>query len=86
MLATLARAGRFVVAVDTLADAGHVPPRGAGTVRATLAAAAVADGTREHHRPAARARRTVVAWAGAGSLDEVLRDVTRIAMARTVTA
>ncbi|MEV6924684.1 DUF58 domain-containing protein [Dactylosporangium sp. NPDC051485] len=84
MLANLARAGRFVVAVDTLADP-------AVRVRATgkwgdvaqrmwrLEREAIIGQLREHGVP-------VVAWGGAGSLDEVLQGVARVAVGRTVTA
>ncbi|WP_433210731.1 DUF58 domain-containing protein [Dactylosporangium sp. CS-047395] len=84
MLANLARAGRFVVAVDTLADSVL-------RVRATgkwgdvawrmwrLEREAIIGQLREHGVP-------VVAWGGAGSLDEVLQGVARVAVGRTVTA
>ncbi|BCB86945.1 hypothetical protein Psuf_042580 [Phytohabitans suffuscus] len=78
MLARLARAGRFVLAVDTLPE-GVTPPR-----RSDLTEVAhrlwrlERDNTigqlREHGVP-------VVRWAGAGSLDLVLRDVARMASA-----
>ena len=55
MIATLARAGRVVVAVDTLGDAGR-PARRRFTVDGA-GPAAVAAGAGEHHRPAARGRR-----------------------------
>jgi uncharacterized protein (DUF58 family) len=83
MLANLARAGRFVVAVDTLSDP-------AVRMRATgkwgdvaqrmwrLERDAIIGQLREHGVP-------VVAWGGAGSLDEVLRGVARVAVGRTVT-
>jgi uncharacterized protein (DUF58 family) len=83
MLANLARAGRFVVAVDTLADPVL-------RVRATgrwgdvaqrmwrLEREAIIGQLREHGVP-------VVAWGGAGSLDEVLQGVARVAVGRTVT-
>ena len=79
MLARLARSGRFVVAVDTLpADLRRRPaPRlgrrwrtgcGGWTGRTMIGQ------LREHGVP-------VVGWAGAGSLDQVLRDVARLATA-----
>jgi hypothetical protein len=78
MLARLARSGRSVVAVDTLpADArpGATSPWSDVAFRLwrferqnTLAQLL------EHGVP-------TVAWAGAGSLDQVLRDVSRIAAA-----
>ncbi|MEV8511247.1 DUF58 domain-containing protein [Dactylosporangium sp. NPDC051484] len=83
MLANLARAGRFVVAVDTLADPvqrvrvtgkwGEVAQR-----MWRLEREAIIDQLREHGVP-------VVAWGGAGSLDEVLQGVARVAIGRTVT-
>ncbi|MEV0805119.1 DUF58 domain-containing protein [Micromonospora sp. NPDC050200] len=83
MLARLARGGRFVVAVDTL-PADLTPPgeRGWAPVayrlwrldRDTMIAQ-----LREHGVP-------VVRWAGAGSLDQVLRDVARLATAPRVGA
>jgi uncharacterized protein (DUF58 family) len=78
MLARLARSGRFVVAVDTLPD-GVVPSRtGPWTEVAHRLWRLDRDNTigqlREHGVP-------VVAWAGAGSLDLVLRDVARLASA-----
>ncbi|WP_435829878.1 DUF58 domain-containing protein [Micromonospora costi] len=83
MLARLARSGRFVVAVDTLpADLGPPKDRGWSEVayrlwrldRDTMVAQ-----LREHGVP-------VVGWAGAGSLDQVLRDVARLATAPRVGA
>ena len=78
MLARLTRSGRFTVAVDTL-PAGSVPPqRGPSTPLATRLWRLERENTlgrlREHGVP-------VVPWAGAGSLDEVLRDVARLASA-----
>ncbi|MEJ3741973.1 DUF58 domain-containing protein [Actinomycetes bacterium KLBMP 9797] len=78
MLARLARAGRFVVAVDTL-PADVTPSRqGTWTDVAYRLWRVERDNTigqlREHGVP-------VVAWAGAGSLDLVLRDVARLASA-----
>lgn len=78
MLARLARSGRFVVAVDTLPEV--VAPDGGGpwTELAHRIWRLERDNTigqlREHGVP-------VVAWAGAGSLDLVLRDVARLASA-----
>ncbi|WP_084556906.1 DUF58 domain-containing protein [Hamadaea tsunoensis] len=76
MIAGLARAGRFVVTVDTL-------PAGIGTQTANawtpaafgiwrLERANTIGQLREHGVP-------VVSWQGAGSLDLVLRDVARMA-------
>ncbi|WP_432831687.1 DUF58 domain-containing protein [Dactylosporangium sp. CA-092794] len=83
MLASLARAGRFVVAVDTLADSAlRVRAAGKwGDVAARmwrLEREAIMGQLREHGVP-------VVAWGGAGSLDEVLHGVARVAVGRTVT-
>jgi hypothetical protein len=91
MLAQLARSGRFVVAVDTLTNqAGGDDDRGSGTDDGP---AEIGDGSR--WLPLARRLWTlerdnligqlrehgvpVVTWAGAGSLDLVLRDVARMA-------
>lgn len=78
MVAGLARSGRFVVAVDTLPV--DLRPEAVGPW-APLAARLWRMGRenvvgllREHGVP-------VVGWAGAGSLDQVLRDVTRMAAA-----
>jgi uncharacterized protein (DUF58 family) len=76
MLARLARAGRFVVAVDTL-PAATSPGRRAGWRELAhrlwrLERENTIGQLREHGVP-------VVAWAGAGSLDQVLRDVSRLA-------
>ena len=78
MLAQLTQSGRYTVAVDTL-PAGVVPPqRGTWTPLATrlwrIERENVLGRLREHGVP-------VVAWAGAGSLDLVLRDVARLASA-----
>ncbi|WP_428961861.1 DUF58 domain-containing protein [Micromonospora fluostatini] len=78
MLARLARSGRFVVAVDTL-PADLSPPRGEGWAEVAYRLWRLDRDTmirqlREHGVP-------VVRWAGAGSLDEVLRDVARLATA-----
>lgn len=81
LLARLARAGRFVVAVDTLPRKLTVPVRsdwGQLAYRLWLLERANTIGQlREHGVP-------VVAWAGAGSLDQVLRDVSRLAAAPKV--
>lgn len=78
MLARLARSGRFVVAVDTLPDLA-APPRGGPWTEVAyrfwrLDRENTLGQLREHGVP-------VVAWAGAGSLDLVLRDVARLAAA-----
>jgi uncharacterized protein (DUF58 family) len=78
MLARLARSGRFVVAVDTLPASAVPPKRGPWTDVAHHIWRLERDNTigqlRENGVP-------VVAWAGAGSLDLVLRDVARLASA-----
>jgi uncharacterized protein (DUF58 family) len=78
MLARLARSGRFVIAVDTLPTAAGVPERSPWTPLALrlwrLERANTVGQLREHGVP-------VVSWAGAGSLDLVLRDVARMASA-----
>ena len=76
MLAQLARSGRFVLAVDTLPDNA----RPAETSDWTRLAYRLWRLDRENL--IGRLREVgvpVVPWAGAGSLDEVLRDVTRMA-------
>jgi uncharacterized protein (DUF58 family) len=78
MLARLTQSGRFTVAVDTL-PAGVAPPeRSTWTPLATRLWRLERENTlgrlREHGVP-------VVTWAGAGSLDLVLRDVARLASA-----
>ncbi|SIN34041.1 DUF58 domain-containing protein [Micromonospora cremea] len=83
MLARLARAGRFVVAVDTL-PADLTPPKDRGWAEVAyrlwrLDREIMIGQLREHGVP-------VVRWAGAGSLDQVLRDVARLAMAPRVGA
>jgi len=83
MLANLARAGRFVVAVDTLADASmrvRAPGKWGDVAQRLwrLEREAIISQLREHGVP-------VVPWGGAGSLDEVLRGVARVAVGRTVT-
>ncbi|GAB3798952.1 hypothetical protein GCM10027605_11480 [Micromonospora zhanjiangensis] len=78
MLARLARSGRFVVAVDTLPAEVGPPRRGAWSEVAFRLWRLDRENTvgqlREHGVP-------VVGWAGAGSLDLVLRDVARLASA-----
>ncbi|HEX6969948.1 MAG TPA: DUF58 domain-containing protein, partial [Micromonosporaceae bacterium] len=83
MLARLARSGRFVVAVDTLSQ--HQAAVGGGSWSELahrfwrLERANTIGRLREHGVP-------VVPWAGAGSLDVVLRDIARLACApRAVT-
>ena len=76
MVAGLARAGRSVVTVDTLPPGLRASARGPWTSPAFGIWQLERDNTigqlREHGVP-------VVAWAGAGSLDLVLRDVARMA-------
>ncbi|SCL19322.1 Uncharacterized conserved protein, DUF58 family, contains vWF domain [Micromonospora rhizosphaerae] len=83
MLARLARGGRFVVAVDTLpADLSPPTERGWAEVAYRLWRLdrdTMIGQLREHGVP-------VVRWAGAGSLDQVLRDVARLATAPRVGA
>ncbi|MEH1097662.1 DUF58 domain-containing protein [Micromonospora sp. CPCC 205561] len=81
MLARLARSGRFVVAVDTL-PADLAPPKDRGWAEVAyrlwrLDRDTMIGQLREHGVP-------VVRWAGAGSLDQVLRDVARLATAPRV--
>ncbi|MER7888249.1 DUF58 domain-containing protein [Micromonospora sp. NPDC094482] len=81
MLARLARSGRFVVAVDTL-PADLAPPKDRGWAEVAYRLWRLDRDTmiaqlREHGVP-------VVPWAGAGSLDQVLRDVARLATAPRV--
>jgi uncharacterized protein (DUF58 family) len=83
MLARLARSGRFVVAVDTL-PADLPPPARQGWAEVAFRLWRLDRDTmigqlREHGVP-------VVRWAGAGSLDQVLRDVARLATAPRVRA
>jgi len=78
MLAGLARAGRYVVAVDTY-PAGYQPPGSSpwGDLAARIWRVDrenTVDLLREHGVP-------VVAWRGQGSLDLVLRQVSRLAVA-----
>jgi uncharacterized protein (DUF58 family) len=78
MLAQLTQSGRFVVAVDTLPESARPELRNQWTPMATrlwrIERENVLGRLREHGVP-------VVAWAGAGSLDLVLRDVARMASA-----
>jgi uncharacterized protein (DUF58 family) len=78
MLAQLTRGGRYVVAVDTLPEGAAPALRDQWTPLATrlwrIERENVLGRLREHGVP-------VVAWAGAGSLDLVLRDVSRLASA-----
>ncbi|MBG0563199.1 DUF58 domain-containing protein [Actinoplanes aureus] len=76
MLAQLTQSGRYTVAVDTLPPDAAPPVRDQWTPLATrlwrIERENVLGRLREHGVP-------VVAWAGAGSLDLVLRDVARMA-------
>ena len=78
MLAGLSRSGRFVVAVDTLPSDLTSPTVNSWTDLSHRLWRAERENTMgqlgEHGVP-------VVAWAGAGSLDAVLRDVSRLAAA-----
>jgi uncharacterized protein (DUF58 family) len=78
MLAQLTQSGRYVVAVDTLPETVRPELRNQWTPLATrlwrMERENVLGRLREHGVP-------VVAWAGAGSLDLVLRDVARLASA-----
>ncbi|WP_082772369.1 DUF58 domain-containing protein [Actinoplanes sp. TFC3] len=78
MLAGLVQSGRYTVAVDTLPHDAAPPPSGPWTSLATqlwrMERENVLGRLREHGVP-------VVDWAGAGSLDLVLRDVARLASA-----
>jgi uncharacterized protein (DUF58 family) len=78
MLASLTQSGRYTVAVDTLPAGLEPSQRGPWTPLATRVWRIERDNVlgrlREHGVP-------VVAWAGAGSLDLVLRDVARLASA-----
>jgi uncharacterized protein (DUF58 family) len=76
MVARFARAGRFVVAVDTL------PPDLMVTLEGDWGPAAARLWRLERENTIGQLREhgvPVVAWAGAGSLDEVLRGVSRLA-------
>jgi len=78
MLAGLVQSGRYTVAVDTLPAGVEPPQRSQWTPLATrlwrMERENVLGRLREHGVP-------VVTWAGAGSLDLVLRDVARLASA-----
>ena len=78
MIARFARAGRFVVGVDTLPSDLPLPVRGDWATAAGRLWKLERENTlgqlNEHGVP-------VVTWAGAGSLDEVLRQVSRMASA-----
>ncbi|PRY28062.1 uncharacterized protein (DUF58 family) [Pseudosporangium ferrugineum] len=78
MLAGLVQTGRYTVAVDTLPEGAAPPQRSEWTPLATrlwrMERENVLGRLREHGVP-------VVTWAGAGSLDLVLRDVARLASA-----
>jgi uncharacterized protein (DUF58 family) len=75
MLARLARSGRYLVAVDTLPAGLAAPPVGQFAEFAyrlwRLERENTIGALHEHGVP-------VVAWAGAGSLDQVLRSVSRV--------
>jgi uncharacterized protein (DUF58 family) len=82
MVATLARAGRVVIAVDTLGDLVHQPVAGSGWT-------SVAQGLwrleRENMIGALREVGVpVTPWLGSGSLDHVLRESARMAAAPRV--
>ncbi|MFC7544833.1 DUF58 domain-containing protein [Plantactinospora sp. GCM10030261] len=81
MLARLARSGRFVIAIDTLPEAGPPDRRDPWAAVAQRLWRLDRENTlgqlREHGVP-------VVTWAGSGSLDLVLRDVARLATAPRV--
>ena len=76
LVATLTRSGRFVVAVDTLGPITDAEGSGKWAEVANhmwrLERENLIGQLREHGVP-------VVAWAGSGSLNQVLRDVTRMA-------
>jgi uncharacterized protein (DUF58 family) len=78
MLARLTQSGRYTVAVDTLPGGAAPPQRSQWTPLGTRLWRIERDNVlgrlREHGVP-------VVTWAGAGSLDLVLRDVARMASA-----
>jgi uncharacterized protein (DUF58 family) len=79
LIATLARAGRSVVAVDTLGALADRP-----AVDSPYGAIAQRIWRLERENLVGRLREAgvpVTAWAGAGSLDEVLRDMERMAAA-----
>jgi len=77
VLARLARSGRYVLAVDTLPPNVAAPRIGAYAEIAyrlwRLEREQTVDALREHGVP-------VVPWVGAGSLDQVLRDISRMAV------
>lgn len=81
MVARFARAGRSVIAVDTLPPVLNATSRSLWSSAAQRLWAMERDNTigqlREHGVP-------VVRWAGAGSLDQVLRDVSRMAGAARI--
>lgn len=81
MLAGLARSGRYAVAVDTLPERLPVPDLGQYATVAFRLWQMERENTiaalREHGVP-------VVPWAGTGSLDQVLRDISRLAIAPKV--
>ncbi|HEV7964653.1 MAG TPA: DUF58 domain-containing protein [Actinoplanes sp.] len=81
MIAGLARSGRFVVAVDTLPPDLRLSTDDAWAPLASRLWRMSRDNVigllREHGVP-------VVGWAGAGSLDQVLRDVTRMATSKAI--
>ncbi len=83
MLAGLARAGRYVVAVDTYPTGPQPDPGGPWSAAAAriwrLDRENTVDLLREHGVP-------VVPWAGPGSLDQVLRQVARLALAPRIVA
>jgi uncharacterized protein (DUF58 family) len=82
LIAALARAGRAVVAVDTLGDLAREPVPGHAW---TGVAQAVWRIERDNTIGALREVGVpVTGWAGAGSLDDVLRDTTRLATAPRV--
>ena len=78
MLAGLSQSGRYTVAIDTLPAGAAPPSRSQWTPIATklwrMERENVLGRLREHGVP-------VVTWAGTGSLDLVLRDVSRLASA-----
>lgn len=77
VLARLARSGRYVLAVDTLPPELPAPQIGAYSEVAfrlwRLEREQMVEALREHGLP-------VVPWGGAGSLDQVLRDISRLAV------
>lgn len=89
MLARLARSGRSVVAIDTLPDDARPPTKGSGFPVARQRGSAWAEvAYRLWRLERANASSQLlehgiptVTWAGAGSLDHVLRDISRMAAA-----